>query len=231
MEITAVWQFIASLGSRIINRRQKTADETCDLTALKKELLPTPALPQITVETSFNYYKSFTLPNPDIKATIYAFDHVEVGKATFAVSPLFDRIYLFDITVHQAFRRQHFGLAFISFLAVSFDLPITTIKEVYSASDFWRMARRVVSMHNLKIDTISISEMDGECARWSHLQAKIDDLNQLVSDRLCIKREAWEDAVSRGLPDWPEPMVLRESGLGMWVNISTKDQSELIAKN
>jgi hypothetical protein len=156
-------------------------------------------LPYIEIETSTNHHKSFTSPNPDIKATVYSSDRVPVGQVTFAVSPLFDRLYIFNLTIYDAYRHQGFGLAVMAYLATTYRLPITTIEEVFSASGFWRAAR----LTGGPIETLSISEMDAERDRWAHLKPLMDQLETLISDRLFSKRESWEAAVGRGLPDWP----------------------------
>ena len=159
--------------------------------------------PHIEVEVATNHHKSFTSPNPDIKATVYSSDRTAVGEVTYAVSPLFDRLYIFNITVHAPYRRQGFGLAIIEYIAMTYDVPITTIKEVFSASEFWSAARYLYDRPNEKIETLSISEMDRERARWAHLKPHIDQLDEQISDRLFNKRESWESAIGRGLPDWP----------------------------
>ncbi|MQA40671.1 GNAT family N-acetyltransferase [Rugamonas aquatica] len=159
-------------------------------------------LPTIEIETSTNHHQSFTSPNPDIKATIYSSDRTPVGRVTYAVSPLFDRLYIFDVTIHEPYRRQGFGLAAIEYLATTYCLPMATIKEVSLARHFWRAARAASDRRGEQIGTLSISEMFEERKRWGHLKPQIDQLNTQISDRL-IKHETWESAVGRGLPDWP----------------------------
>lgn len=156
-------------------------------------------LPYIEIETSTNHYKSFTSPNPDIHATVYSSDRVPVGHITYAVSPLFDKLYIFDITIHDAYRRRGFGLALMAYLSTTYRLPITTIKEVSQARGFWHSARRA----GTRIDTLSFSEMDTEAARWAHLKTHADKLELLICDRLFKNRDAWEIAVGQGLPNWP----------------------------
>ncbi|NVM76865.1 hypothetical protein FHW83_002666 [Duganella sp. SG902] len=110
------------------------------------------------------------------------------------------KLYIFNITIQDANRRQGFGLAVMAYLATTYRLPITTIKEVFSASGFWRAARLA---SGAPIETLSISEMDAERERWFPLKPLTDQLDVLISDRLFNKRESWETAVGRGLPDWP----------------------------
>ncbi|MYN26971.1 GNAT family N-acetyltransferase [Duganella levis] len=186
---------------RIYDERstKKKIEGAKDSISVKARLTHIKQLRSIEIETSMNHYKSFTAPNPDIKATIYSSDQVVVGQVTYAVSPLFDKLYIFDITIHDAFRRQGFGLAVIAYLANTHRLPMATIKEVLSASGFWRAAR----LASGPIETLSLSEMDLERERWAHLKPLVDQLDSLISDRLSNKRESWEIAVGRGLPDWP----------------------------
>lgn len=73
------------------------------------------------------------------------------------------------------------------------------MKEVFSASGFWRAARLAIG----PIETLSISEMDAERERWAHLKPLMDQLEALISERLFNNLEPWETAVGRGLPDWP----------------------------
>jgi hypothetical protein len=57
--------------------------------------------------------KAFTSPNPDVKATIIDAEEKVVGRVTYAVSPLHDRIYLFNIEVEEGYKRKGFGLAIV----------------------------------------------------------------------------------------------------------------------
>lgn len=191
-----LWPFF-----RFVSRREPTTEAEGSAGLLPATLGRTRSklLPYIEIETSTNHHKSFTSPNPDINATVYSSDRVPVGHITYAVSPLFDRLYIFDITIHDAYRRRGFGLAVMSYLATTYRLPITTIKEVSQASGFWHSAR----LAGAPIDTLSFSEMDTEAERWAHLKPHADKLELLISDRLFRNREAWETAVGRGLPDWP----------------------------
>lgn len=198
-----MWNFLSSLLSVVA--KSETAGGNAEEVSASAEpaLARMKPLPSIEVEIAMNHHKSFTSPNPDIKATVYSSDGAAVGRVTYAVSPLFDRLYIFDIAVHEPYRRHGFGLAIMAYLATAYRLPITTIKEVYSASAFWRAARLASSRSNQQIDTLSVGEMDTERARWAHLKPKIDQLDELISDRLFAMRESWEMAVGRGLPDWP----------------------------
>ncbi|OEZ63879.1 MULTISPECIES: hypothetical protein [unclassified Duganella] len=196
-----LWPFFRSVGAQTPTR--PVTDNGSSLTPVKPGCNRMKPLPPIEIEASANHHKSFTSPNPDIKATVYSSDRREVGRVIYAISPLFDRLYLFDITIHVPYRRQGFGLTIMDYLTTTYRLPITTIKELFSASEFWRSVREVSSQRNEKIETLSVSEMNEERERWAHLKPLIDQLDVLISDRLSSKLESWESAIGRGLPDWP----------------------------
>ncbi len=86
-------------------------------------------LPLITIHTTANYYKAFTSPSCDLKAVIGNAAGDPVGTATYALSPLGDRVYVFEIEVHAACRRQGYALALLRYLAHTYGVPITPIKD------------------------------------------------------------------------------------------------------
>ncbi|WP_299204291.1 GNAT family N-acetyltransferase [uncultured Amphritea sp.] len=156
-------------------------------------------LPVISLSVSDNYYKAFTSPNPDHNARIYNAAEVLVGKTTFAVSPLYDRVYLFDIEVIPEYRRQGYATAVLRYLTGTYNHPITAIKELYGASDFWASARRLKEVGIIVTEPLSCSEMDHEAARWQHLQPEVDRLDKLINERLTVYNEPWHSATGRGL--------------------------------
>lgn len=155
-------------------------------------------LPEITLVLAKNYWKAFTAPSPDITATIQNANGEIVGHAAYAVSPLQDRIYFFQIEISPAFRRKGYGLAVLTHLANTYHLPITTIKETFAASSFWATVKKELASSVTMTQTLSISEMDDEKSRWSHLQPEIERLNATISARH-LRGEAYADAVGRGL--------------------------------
>jgi hypothetical protein len=157
-----------------------------------------------------------------IKANVYSEEGALVGKVTYAISPLFDKIYIFDITIDESWRRQGFGLAAIKHILSTYGLPIVTIKEVGSARDFWRNARQAALGKGQVITTLSVSEMDEERSRWAHLAPHVKELERLISERLFSLREEYEIAVGRGLPDW-EHSVPRYANAVMNIRKSTAD--------
>lgn len=163
------------------------------------------SLPQITIKKTFNYYKSFTAPTPDINATLYNEQGIEVGYATYALSPLQDRIYVFGIKVKHEFRRQGYGMALLSYLATTYSQPIVPIHELYSANKFWSAARQLKLLNLQVASPLSASEMDHERNRWQHLQPEIARLEHIIHERLSVQLEPWEVAISRGLENVSAP--------------------------
>jgi GNAT superfamily N-acetyltransferase len=156
-------------------------------------------LPQITVNTMANYYKAFTAPNPDYEAVILNSTGDEVGTATYAVSPVFDRVYLFEIEITPEHRRQGYATAMLWHLAKTYGQPITAVKELYSANSFWTAARQLKKVGLVVTMQLSVGDMDNEAARWQHLRSEAERLEKLISERLMVHNEPWHIAVGRGL--------------------------------
>ena len=140
-------------------------------------------LPEIDLDVFLNHMKCFTSPSPDQKATVYSKDGARVGYVTYAVSLLYDMVYIFDIGIDEAFQRQGYALAVIGHLVLTYRLPLTTIKEVYAAHTFWAAARELAMLNDSSISTISVSEMNQERARWDHLRPEMIRLEDLITQR------------------------------------------------
>lgn len=156
-------------------------------------------LPTITVKAAANYYKTFTAPNPDYKASINNAAGELVGTATYAVSPLSDRVYLFNIEVMPNQRRHGYATALLWYLAQTHGHPITAVKELHGAASFWASARRLQEVGIIVTEPLSVGEMDKEAARWQHLQPEAERLEKLIVERLSVHREPWHIATGRGL--------------------------------
>lgn len=155
-------------------------------------------LPDFTLEVVLNHMQCFTSPNPDRIATVMSAAGDQVGYITYAVSPLFDKLYIFQINIDDAFRRQRYGLAIIHYLHSTYQLPIATFNEVGAARRFWAAARHMVASLGSSITAMSVGEMTRERARWKHLQPETDRLEQLISQRF-LAGEDYQSAVGRGL--------------------------------
>lgn len=155
-------------------------------------------LPEFILEVALNHMQCFTSPNPDRIATVMTAAGEQVGYITYAVSPLFDKLYIFQINIDATFRRQRYGLAIIHYLHSTYQLPIATFNEVGAARRFWAAARHMVASLGSSITAMSVGEMTHERARWRHLQPETDRLEQLISQRF-LAGEDYQSAVGRGL--------------------------------
>ena len=158
-------------------------------------------LPEISVTKVANYDQAWTSPNPDLTATARNRFGAIVGALEYQVSPLNDKVYVFRIDVPEVFRRRGYGLALLTHLTRTYALPITAVKELYSAKPFWNASRKLAAAGIVVTADLASGEMDAEAARWSHLQADKDRLRQLILERLYELREPWDIAVGRGLED------------------------------
>ncbi|KVK80937.1 hypothetical protein WS90_16835 [Burkholderia cepacia] len=70
-------------------------------------------------------------------------------------------------------RRRGYGLAFLSYLHQTYQLPITAIGDVPDVRLFWRAARAFQS-GTLRVTTErSFDELRDELIQWQHRQAEI----------------------------------------------------------
>ena len=157
------------------------------------------SLPKIWLTNiTSNYHFSFTSPAPDYKAQIRNTQKNVVGTLSYAVSPLHDRIYIFNIVVNQSYQRQGYATAVLFYLANEFSLPITATQEISSGRLFWKTARTLSSAGLVVTEPISVSEFDEEKARWGHLEDESKKVQAEIVNRL-VNGESYEQATSRGL--------------------------------
>lgn len=174
-------------------------DKICEFLR-KKSAETIDPLPRISVITRLHYWKTFTSPNPDVYATIFNEEGAQVGRATYAVSPFLDRVYVFEIDVACEHRRKGFATALLRYLSQTYGRPITAIKELDSAHAFWDRARRLKKQGIIVTTELAVSDMGNESLRWRQVfQADIARLEQAISERLLSRQEPWNIAVGRGL--------------------------------
>jgi hypothetical protein len=129
-------------------------------------------LPLITVRQRANFCYAFTWPNPDLTAVVRSASGDVVAEMTYAISPLKDRVYIFDFRVEMPHRRKAYGLAMLHWLATTYEMPMTAIKEISGARPFWNEARRLRQKGFSITAGLAISDMQGEAARWAHLKSE-----------------------------------------------------------
>ena len=156
--------------------------------------------PEITLIDIQKEYKgtNFAAPNPDITAAIQDSNVNIVGNTVYTISPLKDRIYLFDIKIDPAFRRRGFGLALLVSLAKTYGLPMTVVHPISPALLFWENARKVLAYTIHFTQSLSVGDMDTEKSRWGHMQPQVHKLERVIAERL-LRGEPYAQAIGRGL--------------------------------
>ncbi len=141
---------------------------------------------------------AFTTPSPSLFADLEDAQGQTVGRASYALSPLADRWYVYDLSIEEGQRGRGYGLAFLAHLAALHAVPITPVQELQEAQSFWRTARarRVSGLH--VTGNMSVNQMQTEKLRWQHLGAEADQLEREVGQRF-LKGESWDMATGRGL--------------------------------
>jgi hypothetical protein len=158
--------------------------------------------PEITLTIVKRVYggKNFASPSPDITETVHDSNGNVVGQILYTISPLKDRIYLFEIEVDPLYRRRGFGLASLVSLAKTHDLPMTVVHPISPALLFWETAQKELSDKVAMTQSLSINEMDKEKTRWNHFQPEIDKLEKAIAERF-VRGEPYEQAVGRGFEE------------------------------
>jgi hypothetical protein len=157
-------------------------------------------IPEITLKVLKKEYggKNFAAPNPDITQSIYDSEGNAVGSTVYTISPLNDRIYIFEVEIEPVFRRRGFGLALLASLSRTYGFPITVVHPISPALLFWEAARKELADNVRMTQSISAGDMDAEKTRWGHLQPQIYQLEKEITERF-LRGEPYEQAVGRGL--------------------------------
>jgi len=145
-----------------------------------------------------DYFGQFTGPAPTFNAALRSSEGVIVGHARYALSPLLDRWYVYDLTIEPDHQSKGFGAAFLIELVRQARVPISPVQETYLGSLFWNAAR-AWRLPGLDVwPQISAANLRGEAARWAHLSEESDRLHQAIIQRLG-DGEPWRTATGRGL--------------------------------
>lgn len=158
--------------------------------------------PEVTLSDLKKEYggKKFAAPNADITAAIKDIDGNVVGSTVYTISPLKDRIYLFDIEITAGYRRRGLGLALLIFLAKEYNLPLTVVQPISPAFLFWESARIELAHIVNMTESLSMGDMNSEKARWDHFQPQVQKLEELIAERF-RRGETYYQAVGRGLDE------------------------------
>ncbi|WP_454727899.1 MULTISPECIES: GNAT family N-acetyltransferase [Cupriavidus] len=152
-------------------------------------------LPLLVVKAAPNHFKAITAPSPDFRATLHNSAGEQVGTAAYALSPLSDKVYVFEIRIPPEHQRCGYATALLWHLAREYGRPITPVQELHAARGFWHAARAWAPLGV----TEPLWDLDAEAVRWAHLRPLAELLAQQIQERLYVRREPWHVAVGRGL--------------------------------
>lgn len=153
--------------------------------------------PELVVKATLDHFRVPTAPSPSGAATFYTGAGEAVGTVQFGLSPLGDRVYVYDIRVEDAHRRCGYATAMLWHLAREYGQPITPVRLLHAASAFWNHARSLAGEGMLVTETVW--DLEAEITRWAHLRPEADRLNAQILARLYEAHEPWAVAVGRGL--------------------------------
>ncbi|WP_432262971.1 GNAT family N-acetyltransferase [Cupriavidus sp. TMH.W2] len=154
-------------------------------------------LPPLVVKAAADHFRVVTAPSPEFRATLHNGASEEVGTAKYGLSPLGDRVYVYDIRVPPAHQRCGYATALLWYLAREYGRPITPVQELHAASGFWNAARALAGAG--VVVTEPVWDLEAEAARWAHLRPDAERLAEQILERLHVRREPWQVAVGRGL--------------------------------
>lgn len=162
-------------------------------------------LPMIEVRAWPSYDQQPTLPAPTYQCRIFNRDGAVVGRASFGISPINDRVYLYDIHIAQEWRRKGYGTSFLAYLHDTYRLPITPVQIISSALAFWGELRQRARAKGWVItQELGNGFQDEPTKRWPHLLAHKDRMKEVISHRQSVLHEPYQVATSRGLDDWKQ---------------------------
>ena len=134
-----------------------------------------------------NHFKSLTAPAPDFKAVIYDGAGSEIGTASYAESPLYDRTYLFEIRITAEERRKGYATSFLWYLSQTYRHPISPVMMMFGSEGCWESASRLRTAGLHLTEELSVSDMDYERRRRQHLLPELNVWNlELIGTRFVI---------------------------------------------
>lgn len=116
---------------------------------------------------------SFVEPNPWMQALAYhPLTGALVARAGYGVAPLRDRIYVGDLHVEHALRRQGYATALLAAISdhVAGEhgrLSMTPLHETWAARAFWDRMRELAPRSLPVTHDLRGSEMDDERLKWA----------------------------------------------------------------
>lgn len=139
---------------------------------------------------------------PFVDVFIYSVNNEYLGRLTYLLSPLNDRLYLYEIQIFESYRKNGFGMAALAALSLMNNrMPIFPVKilNTPTARAFWNSVyRRSNPLLPIK-EEIGLADWIIEADRWRHLhfaadcltnyrQRHYDEFEQLQGNRSNVAR-------------------------------------------
>ena len=143
----------------------------------------------------------FAFPGTEFVAGI-EFDGHHAGRIWYGINPLKDRVYIYELTVDRAYRRQGLATAALWRLWCTHHVPLVPLHEVGTAVGFWSKARKRFAVAGVEVKRdIRTADQDDEQQRWQHLVPEPDHLRKI--------REL------KASPEWPAIKARMEAEYGI----------------
>lgn len=124
---------------------------------------------QLVTERAESHRGNFVFPGTDTFARI-ELDGKRVGTISYGINPLGDRIYINEIEVDRAYRRQGIAQSALWLLYKAHQVPIVPLHEVGTSISFWAVLRRRLAAAGALLEKdLRCSELDQAKERWQHL--------------------------------------------------------------
>lgn len=114
---------------------------------------------------------SFVAPNPWRRVNAETPEGELVGRVSYGISPLRDRIYVDGLHVEDHYRREGYGTSILTAVANACAaddkrIPMTALHETYASQNFWTKMRKGAAPGLTVTRDVRASEMADEAKRW-----------------------------------------------------------------
>ena len=121
--------------------------------------------------TEQRIHGSFVAPHPWIAVAGRSMDGAIVGRVSYGLSPIFDRIYVDGLHIEPEFRRRGYASSLLREVVRAcstngYAIPITALHEVFVSAAFWVGLRAGQASGVTVTQDVRVSEMDAEARRW-----------------------------------------------------------------
>lgn len=112
---------------------------------------------------------SFAFPGTEFVAGI-VIDGQYAGRICYGINPLNDRVYIYNLTIADHYRRRGLATASLWRLWCHHQVPLVPLHEEGIAVEFWNKARTRFAAAGVEVQSdIRTADQEQEQRRWHHL--------------------------------------------------------------